>query len=279
VTDPDPDAVVLSGVASGVATLTLNRPERRNAWTPQMRDQFYDLALAADRDPGVRVLLIRGSGESFCVGADLDVVAGGEFRRFPARHDPPGLMEVRKPVVTAVQGACAGMGLILAMQSDVRFAAAGARVATGFATLGLVAEHGLSWLMPRLLGWPLAVDLLLSGRVLAGEELAGSGFASCTVAEADLADTAAAYARCIAQRCSPWSTMTMKAQIRRHLTSGYEDAVRESAALTELALARPDHAIGIEAFRKKRPPEFLAPGSQLPLADLERDSISTSHDA
>ncbi len=166
---------------SGVAVITLNRPERRNAWGGGMTDRFFRYVETAEADSNVRVILLTGSGGAFCVGADmgdLDSISSTtiesagktDVRSLVAEKHPYFLTRLRKPVITAINGSVAGIGLSLALMSDVRFAAAGAKFTTSFARRGLVAEYGISWILPRLVGWGAAIDLLLSGRTFLAEE-------------------------------------------------------------------------------------------------------------
>ena len=161
---------------TGVAVLTLNRPDRMNGWGGGLAATFYARLDDAEADPGVRAIVVTGSGRAFCAGADMgnlttisnatvDAAGGTDVSKLAGAWHPHHLMTMRKPVIAAINGACAGMGLTMALVCDVRFAAEGAKFATSFARRGLVAEYGISWILPRVVGWGAALDLLLSGRV------------------------------------------------------------------------------------------------------------------
>ena len=174
---PSPSDPVLYEVRdSAVAVVTLNRPERMNGWGGGLASTFYTRLDGAETDPDVRAIVVTGSGRAFCAGADMgnlnaisnatvDVAGGTDVSKLVGARHPHHLMRMRKPVIAAINGACAGMGLTMALVCDVRFAAEGAKFATSFARRGLVAEYGISWILPRVVGWGAALDLLLSGRV------------------------------------------------------------------------------------------------------------------
>ena len=167
---------------SGVAVLTLNRPERMNGWGGGLATKFYSRLDQAEADPDVRAIVVTGSGRAFCAGADMGDLtsiggASGHRRRtdiskLVGERHPHFVTTMRKPVIAAINGACAGIGLTQALMCDVRFAAEGAKFTTSFARRGLIAEYGISWILPRVVGWGAALDLLLSGRVFLAEEAA-----------------------------------------------------------------------------------------------------------
>jgi enoyl-CoA hydratase/carnithine racemase len=172
----DTDPVLYEIRATGVALLTLNRPERMNGWGGGLATSFCSRLGDAEADPDVRAVVVTGSGRDFCAGADMgnlttisnatvDAAGGTDVSKLAGAWHPHHLMTMRKPVIAAINGACAGMGLTMALVCDVRFAAEGAKFATSFARRGLVAEYGISWILPRVVGWGAALDLLLSGRV------------------------------------------------------------------------------------------------------------------
>src|SRR6202162_2980600 len=169
---------VLFDVQDGVARLTLNRPDRLNAWTPEMQTRYFDLLEECSAREDVRAIVLTGAGRGFCAGADmqnLEQIAGGDGEQSTAVHDPRPVtfaLGVPKPVIAAINGPCAGLGLVHAVMCDLRFAAASAKLTTAFSRRGLVAEHGLSWMLPRLVGPATALDLLLSGRIVLGAEAA-----------------------------------------------------------------------------------------------------------
>src|SRR5579859_5725343 len=150
--------VVLFEVQDGVALLTYNRPERLNAWTPELQTRYFDLLEECAGREDVRAIVLTGAGRGFCAGADMqhlaDLAAGdGQGEPGPADSRPVTFaLSIPKPIIAAINGPCAGLGLVHAVMCDLRFAAEGAKLTTAFARRGLVAEHGISWLLPRLVG-------------------------------------------------------------------------------------------------------------------------------
>ena len=180
---------------SGVAVLTLNRPERMNGWGGGLAAKFYALLDQAEADPDVRAIVVTGAGRAFCVGADMGDLSSIEgagtgrdtdMSKLVGDRHPHFVATLRKPVIAAINGACAGIGLTQALMCDVRFAAAGAKFTTSFARRGLIAEYGISWILPRVVGWGVAMDLLLSGRVFLAEEAAALGLVNYVVAPQEL---------------------------------------------------------------------------------------------
>jgi enoyl-CoA hydratase/carnithine racemase len=203
--------VVLMDVSDGVSVITLHRPDRLNAWIPALQTRYHDLLDECAGRPDVRAIVVTGAGRGFCAGADMDALAGlagggggdgGDAEA--ARPDERPVchpLSIPKPVIAAINGACAGIGLVMALYCDVRFAAAQAKFTTAFARRGLVAEHGISWVLPRLVGPATALDLLLSGRVLLGAEAAEIGLVNRAVEGDGVLDEALAYARELAREC------------------------------------------------------------------------------
>ena len=179
------DDVVLYEAGDGIATITLNRPERLNAWTGPMGQAYFDALDRAADDPDVRVIVITGAGRGFCAGADMDMLQGigeaGGTGSDPETRPHTYATTVPKPVIAAINGACAGLGFVHAMMADIRFAAEGAKFTTAFSRRGLVAEHGVSWVLPRVVGPAVAMDLLMSGRVFLADEAAELGVVNKTV--------------------------------------------------------------------------------------------------
>jgi enoyl-CoA hydratase/carnithine racemase len=253
------DVVLRSVDEAGVCLLTLNRPDRLNAWTQPLEERYFDLLADADADQGIRAIVVTGAGRGFCPGFDMQELAAlgrgeGEFRE-PTRSQTFPLT-VRKPVIAAINGACAGIGLVQALMCDVRFAAAGAKFTTAFARRGLVAEHGIAWLLPRLTGHAHALDLLLSSRVFLAEEAERLGVVNRVLpAEAVLAH-ALAYARDLAVNCSPASMAVMKAQVHADLERGLGEALEEANRQMAESFGRPDFQEGVQSFVERRPPGF-----------------------
>jgi enoyl-CoA hydratase/carnithine racemase len=254
-----------------VAICTLNRPERLNAWTNRMASEYRWVLEAADADPAVRVVVVTGAGRGFCAGADMaalgDMAEGTPYQRIPdadgravrADFDQPLTVPLglSKPVIAAVNGPAAGVGFVLMSFCDLRFAAAGVKLTTSFARLGLPAEHGISWLLPRLLGPARAADLLLSGRVVGAEEALELGLLNRVVAADELLPVTIEYARTMAEQCAPSSLATIKAQLYGDLLShDLASSARRSVELAEQMVQSADFAEGVAALREKRPPRF-----------------------
>ena len=266
--------VVRYDVAGRVATITLNRPERLNAWTGRMEAQYRRALAEADADPAVGAIVVTGAGRGFCAGADSaalgKLAAAGEYdaglREPPAQpghgvradYDHPFAFHLglRKPVIAAVNGAAAGVGFVLACYCDLRYAAAGAKLTTSFGRVGLPAEYGVSWLLPRIVGVAHAADLLFSSRVVLAEEAAAMGLVNGVVPPGELAGHAAEVARGMAEELSPEALMTMKRQLYGDLLDDLDGSVRRSVDLLHRMVGEPDFAEGAAALAEKRPPRF-----------------------
>jgi enoyl-CoA hydratase/carnithine racemase len=258
-----PEEVVLHEARDGVALLTLNRPNRLNAWTSEMEKRYFDLLDGADRDPEIRAVVVTGAGRGFCAGADMEAlqaIGGGGTPRDSARAQTFPLT-VRKPILAAINGPCAGIGLVQALMCDLRFAAAGVKFTTAFVRRGLIAEHGCSWLLPRLVGHATALDLLISGRVVLAEEAAAMGLVNRVVAPDSLLESALAYARDLATHCSPSAMAVIKRQVYAHYQTDLPTALRESNEYMRASLRAPDFREGVASFVERREPRFA------PLAD------------
>jgi enoyl-CoA hydratase/carnithine racemase len=259
----------------GVATVWLHRPHRHNAWTGRMHTEYRQILAALDLNPSVRAVVLTGSGDAFCVGGDAEALAGHAERggydpglpSAPAQpghgthpqfdHDFAWHFGLRVPVIAAINGACAGVGLVLACFCDVRFAARGAKLTTATPRLGLPAEYGLSWILPRLVGVTHAADLLLSGRVVFADEAAGMGLLNAVVAPQALLSHAQDYARALATTASPAAVAATKRQLYLDLIRhDVGTSVEESKVLLDEMMAGPDFREGIAAMREKRPPRF-----------------------
>jgi len=253
-----PTEVVLREIRDGVATLTLNRPERLNAWTPAMETRYFGFLQEAAADPDVRVIVVTGAGKGFCPGVDMEVLkdigAGGAFEHSGKPQTFP--LTIPKPIIAAINGACAGLGLVQALMCDLRFAAAGTKFTTGFARRGLVAEHGISWMLPRLLGPARALDLLLSGRVILADEALSMGLVNRVVAPEALMDTALCYARELVTHCAPSAMASIKYQVYRHYETDLATALSETNEIMAASLKRPDFREGVESFVERRTPRF-----------------------
>ena len=261
--------VVLAERHGGVLLLTLNRPERLNAWTLEMEERYFDLLADAAADAEVRAIVVTGAGRGFCAGLDADALAGvasGTPVSSRPRRPQTFPMQIPKPIVAAVNGAAAGIGMLQTLVTDVRFAAAGAKFTTAFARRGLLAEHGMSWLLPRLVGASRATELLLSARVFLAEEAATIGLVHRVVAPDDLLETALDYARDLAEQCSPLAMGLTKYQLAHHWEVELDEARRETAELVDRLHGTPDFDEGVRSFVEKRAPDFapLTSGPGLP---------------
>jgi enoyl-CoA hydratase/carnithine racemase len=254
--------VVLAENSDGVLLVTLNRPDKLNAWTPAMEEQFFGTLAAADEDPSVRVVVVTGAGRGFCAGADLtalgavDPSAITEADIHPSGKPISFALSMRKPVIGAINGATAGIGLVLALYCDVRFAAADAKFTTAFSRRGLIAEHGIAWLLPRVVGVSRAMDLLLSSRILLGEEAGRIGLVDHVLPVAEVLPAALAYARDLADNCSPQSMAIIKRQVYAALESDLDPARLESVALMLTSFGQDDFREGVLSHLEKRPPNF-----------------------
>jgi enoyl-CoA hydratase/carnithine racemase len=256
--------VVEREILEGVAILTLNRPERLNAWTGEMERDYFALLEDCAASDEVRAIVVTGAGRGFCAGADMqDLEALGEGEvdfeaRAAARRPQSFPLSIAKPIIAAINGPCAGIGLVQALMCDIRFAASGAKFTTAFARRGLVAEHGISWILPRLVGPARALDLLLSGRVLLAEEASELGLVNRVFAQEELLEQTLAYAREMVVSCSPASMATMKRQVYADLERGLEEATANADLLMVESFTRPDFAEGVASFVERRDPQFAA---------------------
>ena len=256
---PESEVLLRELDASGVLLLTFNRPDRNNGWTMELEEAYFGSLLAAAEDPAVRVIVVTGAGRSFCPGLDMlaleeNAKAGrtASLRRWPmtlARFVP-------KPVIAAVNGAAAGIGLVQVASADIRFAASTAKLTTAFVRRGLPAEHGVSWILPRLLGTATAMELLLSGRVILAAEALTLGLVSQVHDPEELLDRTLEYARDLASNCSPQAMATIKRQVWADLEGDAEGARLKSLTLAAEHVASPDFEEGVASFQERRPPKF-----------------------
>jgi enoyl-CoA hydratase/carnithine racemase len=261
-------------VRDRVATVTLHRPDRLNAWTGRMHAEYRALLARAASDPAVRVIVVTGSGRAFCAGADARALEGHVAR---GAYDPglgdevamPGYgvspefdadfayhFGIPKPIIAAVNGPAAGVGLVLACYCDLRFAARGAKLTTSHGRLGLPAEYGLSWLLPRLIGVTRAADLLLSSRVVLAEEAEQLGLVNQALPAAELLPYTYAYAGRLAEEIAPSSLAVTKLQLYRDLHGDVATSVGDAATRMAEMMQEDDFAEGVAALTQKRPPAF-----------------------
>jgi enoyl-CoA hydratase/carnithine racemase len=261
--------VVLIEVDDGVAVLTFNRPDRLNAWTPELQTRYFDLLEECAAREDVRAIVLTGAGRGFCAGADmqqLEQLAGGDGDEAAGPHDSRPVtfaLTIRKPIIAAINGPCAGLGLVHALMCDLRFAAAGAKLTTAFSRRGLVAEHGISWMLPRLVGPARALDLLLSGRIVLGREAAELGLVNRAVEDERLMNETLEYARMLATECSPSSMAQIKRQVYRDYERTLAESLERANELMVQSFSGQDFAEGVQSFLERRPPKFAPVSSEL----------------
>ena len=244
-----------------LAIVRLERPQALNALTPMMIGGIERAVRAAEADPDVFAIAVTGAGRGFCAGIDMGVLADHAAGNAPASNrDRPALfsfiLDVSKPVIAAINGPAAGGGFVLAMMCDLRFMAAEASLTTVFSKRGLIAEHGTSWLLPRMIGLNRALDLLWSSRRVNADEAYRLGFADRITPGAELLDAVEAYVNEMAASVSPRAVAAMKRQLHAHLAADFDTAARESDALMKTALSHPDATEGRRSFVERRPPQF-----------------------
>ena len=261
-------------IDGSVAILTLSRPQRRNAWTGRMHTEVRYLLDQADRDSEIRTVIITGAGDDFCVGADSQALEGhlekgGYDSGTGSDLAMPGygvssefdqnfafMFGLNVTTIAAVNGAAAGVGFVLACFCDLRFAAKDAKLTTAHGPLGLPAEFGLSWLLPRLIGLTRANDLLLSSRVLTASETDGWGLFNNVVEAEQLLSHVMSYARELHARVSPSAQRMTKLQVYLDQHRDVGSAVAASEALLESAMRDADYQEGVKAFTERRPPKW-----------------------
>ncbi len=259
-----------------VAVITLNRPDALNAITGRMQAELKHALAAAESDENVVGIVLTGAGRGFCAGADiggLQATASGErggredLSQFDANPGNPAmgpdfevtfsyLLSIRKPLIAAINGACAGLGFVFACLCDMRFVERQAKFTTAFVNRGLIAEHGSSWVLPRLLGPARALDILWSGRKFLGDEAERLGLADRLCDEGKSLEEAGDYIRMLAEAAAPESIKTIKAQVYRHMNMSLGDAMRESNTWMAQSLERDDFKEGVNSFVERRPPKF-----------------------
>ena len=262
------DGSVLYERRGPLALITLNRPERLNALTTPMRKAIMDLVRKGEADEAVVAIAITGAGRGFCSGVEVEhlvqVTSKGEGPLQQTADEPeeeiPGLyagfLKVAKPIIAAVNGPAAGAGFTLAMMCDLRFVAEGAIMTTVFSKRGLIAEHGSSWILPRLVGPSRALDLLWSSRRVSAEEALRIGLADRVCPADSLVAAVQEYVEDLAANVAPRSLATIKSQVYRHLAEDFATAARDSHALVRKSLTHPDAKEGATAFVERRPPQF-----------------------
>jgi enoyl-CoA hydratase/carnithine racemase len=253
------DEPVLAEMHGAVLVLTLNRPDKLNAWGEAMEQRYFDLLDEAQENAAVRAIVVTGAGRGFCAGADFDDLKavsqtdGTSLERGRPTSHP---LTISKPLVAAINGAAAGVGLVQALYCDVRIASPTAKLTTAFVRRGLIAEYGTAWLLPWLVGRGVALDLLLSGRVFLGEEAHAIGLVNRLAAPEAVLEAALEYATDLAENCSPTSMSVIKGQVQRALNATFDEAFVEADTEMRESFMRPDVDEGVSSFLERRPPAF-----------------------
>ena len=262
---------ILYEVDGASAVITLNRPARLNAWTGRMEKEYRDALARAEDDRAVRAIILTGAGRGFCAGADMEhlntiaddgatgdegggAAPGSLAANYEQHYSFP--MTTQKPVIAAINGAAVGLGLVVSLYADIRFASDQARFGTAFASLGLVAEHGVNWLLPRMIGSSNALDLLFSSRVIGAPEALSMGIVSRVIPHDDLLPKTKEYVQYLAEHSSPRAMSAIKRLV-------YDAQFTDLAAATQAgndsmsnSFGNPDFKEGLAAFSEKRPPRY-----------------------
>jgi enoyl-CoA hydratase/carnithine racemase len=267
---------ILYSIDAPVATITMNRPDNLNAFTTRMLAEIRHALEQAERDEKVVGIVLTGAGRGFCAGMDMNALnsmsAGGgraedDLTSLEANPGDPSmgedfqvtyayLLSIRKPLIAAINGACAGLGFCFALLCDMRFVEKTAKFTTAFSQRGLVAEHGVSWMLPRLIGPGRALDLLWSARKFDGVEAQQLGLAERLCETGAAAAEATGYIKQLAASAAPMSLMVMKQQVYRHLNMPLGESMRDTNKLMAESLKRDDFREGVRSFMERRPPQF-----------------------
>jgi len=260
---------ILCEVSDGIATITLNRPERLNAWTPKMAGEILDALMKIDKNDDVGVSILTGAGRGFCAGMDLS--AGGSTFDRSAREteteEPAGLpsttdiiktlLDLKKPVIVAVNGPAVGVGVTMILPMDIRIASESARLGLVFVRRGVVPELASPWFLPRIVGVSKAAELLYSGRIIGAQEALECGLVSRVVPDDQLMDVAREMAGEIAKNAAPVSLALTKRMLWQFLSMNDPEKADEiNIAYFSWTGSQPDSKEGIESFLEKRPPEW-----------------------
>lgn len=256
------------------AVIFLNRPHRSNAWTGRLERAYRSCLAEAEADAETRVIVVTGVGKRFCVGGDSQALEGhadkGEYDRgldgdeatpgygFDTRFDHPFASHfgLSKPIIAAVNGAAAGIGLALACFCDLRFASAGAKFTTAHGKLGLAPEYGLSWIIPRIVGLGRGMDIVLTSRVVLAEEALTLGLVNQVHPEADLLEQTVAYAEDLAATVSPQALRSSRQQVYLDQHRDIGDSIEQSMELLQEFMGTSEYREGVAALVEKRPPKF-----------------------
>ncbi len=266
-------AEIIYEKADRVATVTMNRPEKLNAWTAKMGAEMRTAMMDAERDPSVGAIIITGAGRAYCAGADMgslgEITAGRTSAGAAAAEDDwtrqqradyrtqySWLLALSKPVIGAINGACVGLGFTTCLYQDIRMASDRARMGLIFPQRGLAIEHGSSWMLPRIVGVARAVELAVTGRLVDANEALQMGLVTRVVPHESLMPTAREVASEIAHKCSPLGVAQAKKLIYQHLFSDLGTAIREDDESMQMMTRSEDFKEGVRAFVEKRAPRF-----------------------
>jgi enoyl-CoA hydratase/carnithine racemase len=273
-----PNQETLYNVADRVATITLNRPDKLNAWTAIMEREVRSAIEEAERDENVRVIILTGAGRGFCAGADMSLLSSvaesgvdERVRKQASSSSTSGPVDgvradfrkkysyfpaVGKPVIAAINGPVVGLGLVIALYCDLRFASDAARFSTAFARRGLIAEYGLAWILPRLVGHANALDLLFSARMVDSAEALRIGLVNQVFPQDAFLAKVNEYARDVAANSSPRSTRIIKRQVYDAMFQTLEEAFDIAEREMLASLQCEDFKEGVAHFLEKRAPTF-----------------------
>ncbi len=266
--DPAPTETqeVLYAVDEQIAVITLNAPQRMNTISRAMLDELTRVLILANEDPAVRCVVLTGKGRAFCAGLDLrskrgeggegGISTASSSTTLNLRNTPPTVLQAMdKPTVCAVNGGAAGYGMDTALGCDIRIMAESAKFAAAFVKRGVVPESGGTWLLPRMIGWAKASELLFTGRTLSARECLDWGLTNLVVPDAELMDRALALAREIAAN-APLAVQATKRMMRMGLNENFSDHVHHVYLQLLPLFGTQDMAEGIQAFVEKREPQF-----------------------
>jgi len=273
-----PNDETIYQVVDHIATVTLNRPDKLNAWTAVMEREVRAAFEEAERDDHVRVIVLTGAGRGFCAGADMSLLSSvaeqglDEAQRAYAVQNSgnPGAAGTRvdfqkkysyfpaiqKPVIAAINGPVVGLGLVIALYCDIRFASKDAKFSTAFAGRGLIAEYGLAWMLPRLIGHANALDLLFAARIVDSAEAFRMGLANQVFAQEGFLDKVYEYAKDLAANVSPRSTRVIKKQVYEAMFQSLGEAFTSAEHEMLESLKSQDFKEGVAHFLQKRPAAF-----------------------
>jgi enoyl-CoA hydratase/carnithine racemase len=253
---------ILYDVENRIATITLNRPNKLNAWTMHMEEEFGRAMREAAQSDEVRVIILTGAGRGFCAGADMSllsaVVQGGPPADNLGEHQRKHswLLEVPKPIIAAINGPAVGLGLVIPLYCDIRFASETAKFCTIFSKRGLVAEYGMAWMLPRIIGLANAADLLFSSRTIEASEAFRIGLVNRVLPQEGFLQEVQRYAADLATAVSPRSLRIMKNQLYRSQTQSLNEAVDLATEEMYGSFGTEDFKEGVAHFLEKRPAAF-----------------------